>query len=202
MKLRGAFAGLIAVVAVAGCSSVVNGHGVAAPRDLHTSTGGGFPSTPPSTSSSAGRPGAIESPDNDFSVLLPDGWTDGTDKVSGIALTGYIGPVIDGFAININVLRSPVGNLSLRMFLRATRSNLHRALQVTSMSPATPRLVDGTAAYEYSVIDQQAGRALEQRQTLIIREGSGYVITYSAPLSNYAFYRADADAIIDSWQWG
>lgn len=183
---------------------MVNGHGVGVPRGLPTSTGGGFPSASPSDSSSSpgARPGAVESPDNDFSVVLPDGWTDGTDKVSGIALTGYIGPVIGGFAININVLRSPVGDVSLQKFVRATRSSLRSAVRVTSMSPPTPRLVDGEAAYDYSVIDQQVGRALEQRQTLIIRDGSGYVVTYSAPLSNYSFYRNDADAILDSWRWG
>jgi hypothetical protein len=199
---RGVLAGLVALVAVAGCSSVVNGHGVAVPRSVHTATGGGFPSSPSTSSSSASRPGAVESPDNDFSVLLPDGWKDGTNQVSGIALTGYIGPVIDGFAININVLRSPVGDLSLQAFLRGTRANLRTVLHVTSMSPATPRLVDGENAYDYTVIDQQAGRALEQRQTLVIRDGAGYVITYSAPLSNYSFYRGAADTILDSWQWG
>lgn len=197
MGLRGVLlVGVVTIgVAIAGCSSVVSGHGVAVPRAVHTPTVG-------RSSSSSGRPDAIESPDGDFSVLLPDGWSDGSDKLSGLALTGYFGRTIDGFAININVIRQPVGNVSLQAFLRATRASVRKALQVQSVTPATPRLIDGEPAFEYTVLDQQVGRALKQRQTLVIRDGNGYVITYTAPLSNFDFYRGDADAILDSWQWG
>jgi hypothetical protein len=201
VDLRGVLIGIVAAAALAGCSSVVDGHGVAVPRGSRTPTGGGFPSTSPSASS-ADRPGEIESPDGDFSVVLPDGWSDGTDRLTGVALTGYFGRVIDGFTMNVNVVREPVGNLSLRMFLRATRTDVRKALHVASVTPTTPRLMDGENALEYTVIDTQAGRALEQRQTLVIRNGAGYVITYTALLSNFAFYRSDADAILDSWQWG
>jgi len=199
VDLRGVLTGVVAAVALAGCSSVVNGHGVAVPRAVHTPGGGGFPSS--SVSSSPDRPGAVESPDGDFSVLLPDGWSDGSDKLSGIAETGYFGPTIGGFAININVIRQPIGAVSLPQFLRATRANVRSALHVTSMSKATPRLMDGEAAVDYTVIDQQVGRALEQRQTLVIRDGNGYVITYTSPLSNFTYYRISADSILDSWQW-
>jgi hypothetical protein len=200
VDLRGVVVCAVAVVALAGCSSVVSGHGVAVPGGLHTTTGGGFPSSP--SSSSTTRPGAVESPDGDFSVVLPDGWTDGTSRVSGIALTGYFGRVIDGFAMNVNVIRQPVGSVSMRQFLRATRADVRRTLHVASISPATARLIDGETAYEYTVIDTQAGRALEQRQTLVIHNSNGYVITYTALLSNFLFYLDGPNAILDSWQWG
>jgi hypothetical protein len=212
VKLRGALASVVAAVAVAGCSSVVSGHGSAVPRPSTPAGGGGFPATSSSASSvpslpgtsapPSSRPGALESPDGDFSVLLPDGWTDGSDRLSGIAVTGYFGPTADGFATNVNVVREPVSGMDLAQYYEATIANVRNTLRVTALSQPTYRQVDGENALDYSFRDKQVGRTLQQRQTLVLHDGKGYVITYTALPSSYAASLADADAIIDSWQWG
>jgi hypothetical protein len=134
--------------------------------------------------------------------VLPDGWTDGADRLSGIAITGYFGPVVDSFATNVNVVREPVPGLTLRQFLQATIQGVRATVNVQSLSPATARTVGGDPALEYSAVDQQVGRTLRQRQTLVIHGANGYVITFTALPDQYEVSVADADAILDSWQWG
>jgi hypothetical protein len=200
---RAALAGLVATLTIAGCSSVVNGHGSAVVTK--TSTSGGFPATssvPATSTPPADRTGALESPDGDFSVLLPPGWTDGADRLSGIALTGYLGPAADGFQTNVNVVREAVPGMDLAQYYRATITNVRNSLPISGLSRPSGRQVDGAQAVEYSFSDQQAGRTLRQRQTLTIHDGNGYVITYTALPSAYNASLADADAIIDSWRWG
>lgn len=209
MNLRRVVIVAAAAVAVAGCSSVVGGHGVAVPRRPSTSAGGGFPATsppptsaPPSSAPADAQPGAIESPDGDFSVVLPDGWADGTDRMSGLALTGYFGPTANGFATNVNVTRQATGGGTLDQVTRATISTLRSAVHATHLTQPTPRTIDGEPALEYSFTDKQFGRTLRQRQTIVLHAGNGYVITYTALPTSYAASLADADAINDSWRWG
>jgi hypothetical protein len=142
------------------------------------------------------------SPDGDFSVVLPEGWSDGADRLSGAALTGYLGPIANGFATNVNVVREPVGGMDVAAYYQATLASVRAAVPVTEVSAATSREVDGDEALEYSFKDEQAGRTLRQRQTLVVHDGNGYVITYTALAPAYETSRRDADAIIDSWQWG
>lgn len=203
MSLRRTLALAVALLALAGCTSVVQGRGAT----VRSSTSiGGFPSTtpsttPPTSAPSEPRTGAIESPDGDFSVVLPAGWRDGTDQIGTLALTGYFGPTADGFATNVNVNRVPAPG-SLAAVVHAAITQLQNTLHVTNMTPTTSRTLGGEPALEYSFTDQQAGRTLHQRQTIALHDGSGYVVTYTALTDAYEASLNDADAIIESWQWG
>jgi hypothetical protein len=205
VNLRRALVGVVTALTLAGCSSVVTGHGSAGVRPTPPAETGGFPSTssaPDTSTPPASRPGALESPDGDFSVVLPAGWSDGADRLSGIALTGYLGPTANGFETNVNVVRESVGGLNLAQYYRATIANVQSTLQVHGLTRPTYHAVGGEPGLDYSFTDQQAGRTLEQRQTLSVHDGNGYVITYTALPSAYAASIDDANAIIASWQWG
>lgn len=195
-----------AALAAAGCSgSVVSGHGTA--QGSIPSTGSlptGFPSSASisANSSSADTTGRIVSPDADFSVVLPAGWQDSSDKASSFgALTAYLGPTSDGFATNVNVVRQDVGAMSASDYADLTRRGV-RSLHVSAMSATSPRTVDSEDALEYTFTDQQVGRTLKQRQTVVVHDQKGYVITYTALPSSYDTSVPAADSLIDSWQWG
>lgn len=184
-----------AVVGLVGCSSVVAGHGVLGRQPAPTGPTG-FPSAGP-------RSGAVTSPDGDFSVTLPSGWRDETSSASRFgAVTVYIGPAADGFATNINVVREVVGGMTVQDYVQRTLASVRARFHATVVSPPTPGSVDGDEALEYTLDDEQAGKSLRQRQTLVVHDGSGYVITYSALRSAFDASSDDAAALVASWQWG
>ncbi len=195
----------LAALLVAGCSgSVVSGHGSA---QAVQSSGGptGFPASSsastPSTSSSTDSAGRLTAPDSDFSVELPDGWSDATDKAASFgAVTAYLGPADNGFATNVNVVRQEIGNVTVAQYANGTMQGV-RSIGATSITDPAPRTIDGSDALEYSFTDKQAGRTLKQRQTVVVHNEVGYVITYTALPEAYDTSRPDADALIDSWQW-
>jgi hypothetical protein len=199
-------AALAAVLLVAGCSgSVVSGHGSAqaaqstsgGPTGFPASSSAGTPSTGPSTDST----GRLTAPDSDFSVALPDGWSDATDKAASFgAVTAYLGPANNGFATNVNVVRQQIGSVTVTQYANGTMQGV-RSIGATSITDPSPRTIDGSDALEYSFTDKQAGRTLKQRQTVVVHDEVGYVITYTALPAAYDTSRPDADALIDSWQW-
>ncbi|HZC70066.1 MAG TPA: DcrB-related protein [Jatrophihabitans sp.] len=183
---------VLAVIAVlGGCSTVVTGHGTTGQGPTGQGPTGQGP-----------RSGAITSPDGDFSVVLPTGWTDQSDKAGQFgAVTVYIGPVADNFATNINVTREDIGSMSVAEYEQRTFSAVRSQFHASVVSQPASRSVDGADALEYTVDDQQAGKSLRQRQTLVVHDGSGYVITYSALQTAFDASSDDAAAIVDSWQW-
>ena len=190
-----------AVLAATGCSgSVLSGHGSASAGSSPSGGGAtGFPTSP--GSSAVSTTGRIASPDADFSIALPDGWRDSTDKAGSFgAVTAYLGPTSDGFATNVNVVRQDIGTMSVSAYANLTRQGV-RSLHVAGMTASSPRTVDGEDALEYAFTDQQVGRTLKQRQTVVVHDGKGYVITYTALPSSYDASVPAADSLIDSWQW-
>lgn len=205
-------AALAALLLVAGCSaSVTAGHGTAqvassgaTPSGFPASTSANSSAVAPSSSGpapSAGAAGRLTAPDNDFSVVLPAGWHDATDKAASFgAVTAYLGPASNGFATNINVVRQQIGNVGVTEYAHGTMQGV-RSVGATGITDPAPRTIDGADALEYSFSDKQAGHNLKQRQTVVVHSGVGYVITYTALTGGYETSRAEADALIDSWQW-
>ena len=171
---------LAAVATLASCTTVVSGYGTTR------------------------RPGAaVSSPDGDFSVTLPSGWADAPGKAAQFgAVTVYMGPAVDGFASNINVTREDVGDITVTEYQQRTFDQVRAQLHATLVDPPSPLSVDGDAALEYTVDDQQVGRSLRQRQTLVVHDGSGYVITYTALRTAFDASSEAASAVVASWQWG
>jgi hypothetical protein len=202
-------AALAATLLVAGCgASVVSGHGSAqavqspgGPSGFPASSSAGPPSSGPSTSSSSSASGRLTAPDSDFSVALPAGWTDATDKAASFgAVTAYLGPSDNGFATNVNVVRQQIGSVGVDQYANGTQQGV-KSIGATSVTDPAPLTIDGEDALEYSFSDKQAGRSLKQRQTVVVHNDVGYVITYTALPDAYDASRADADALIASWQW-
>jgi hypothetical protein len=97
-------------------------------------------------------------------------------------------------------VRQQIGNVGVTEYAHGTMQGV-RSVGATGITDPAPRTIDGADALEYSFSDKQAGHNLKQRQTVVVHSGVGYVITYTALAGGYETSRAEADALIDSWQW-
>ena len=192
------------VLVLAGCAGVLTGHGSTQPVPSHSLPSASLPAHLPATSGlPLVRAHAIVSPGGDFSVVLPDGWTDNLAfaRKAG-ALTGYVGPVTGAFATVIDVTREYVGSLNVSECARAGLAGLRASMHIWALHGPVPTTVDGEHALEYSFEIAARGDVLMQRQTVVVHNRHNYVITYTARRAYYHDSIGDADAILDSWHWG
>ena len=141
-----------------------------------------------------------------YSVELPDGWSDRTDdaeeQTGGIAVDRlFIGPRVDGFATNVNVLREarPPG-ASLEEIEQRGRPQI-RGVGGRNISPARPVELGGERALSHTYRIRQEGKLLRGEQYIAIHDGRVYNVTVTSVPGAFDDAQKDFKEIADSWKW-
>lgn len=80
------------------------------------------------------------------------------------------------------------------------RASVASTLDVSPSKPETIRLDGEPASRMRWVVQSQAGPVTQERIS-VLRERSGFRITYSAPAQYFGAFRGEFEQFLDSWQW-
>ena len=141
-----------------------------------------------------------------YSVELPDGWKDRTDdaekQTGGIKVDRlFIGPRVEGFATNVNVLREArPANASLEEIEQRGRPQI-RGVGGKNISQAKPVELGDERALSHTYRISQQGKQLRGEQYIAIHDGRVYNVTVTSVPSAFADAQKDFKEIADSWKW-
>ena len=153
-----------------------------------------------------------------YALETPGDWEDRSDQASEFAAAGFEPDVVitddpeEGFAANINVLRQSslaegvdVDQLTeeSRQALQdpAVLEQLGGRLAPQDISDVTRLELDGEPARAFDYSSEREGRELRFRQVYVVREGSGYVVTFTALADDFEGGTAALGEALDSWRW-
>lgn len=153
-----------------------------------------------------------------YALETPGGWEDRSDQASEFAAAGFEPDVVitdepqEGFAANINVLRQ--SSLAEGVDVDQLTEESRRALQdpavleqlggglaPSDISRVTRLELDGEPARAFDYSSEREGRELRFRQVYVVREGSGYVVTFTALADDFEGGTAALGEVLDSWSW-
>lgn len=194
MRGRGAATIVAGALALAGC-------GGSSKSSSHSSSTASTSSTPAASHRVSGRDGG-------FSTVIPTGFTDSTSTATAnnpssniqLAVTS---PPANGFATNLNVIRSPSPDTDVSTLtdeeLAQVRKGVPSAHGFSKVSSTTvagqqARVLDYLAAPVNKVL-------LHIRQVIVIDNSYAYTITYSALPSAYSSELGALNQMVGSWQW-
>jgi len=147
----------------------------------------------------------ITSTSRAFTVALPPGFRNDTAALAGGALrleVIVVGSSADGFAVNINVLRERAGSATVDTVAQASIEELKRVTGATHFSTVARLSVAGASAREVDYRARFGKRLVHTRQIYAVRDGWGYVVTYTAlPGSQYQGSLSALSELIASWRW-
>jgi hypothetical protein len=151
-------------------------------------------------------PASVTSVSGAFATDLPPGFTNATAKFSGSAIRidlAIEGPIANGFAVNINVVRERVGTMSLDALVNASIVGIKQlARSAHDFSAIRSLTIDGAPARAIGFLNAYGTAVIHQRQVYAIHDGWGYVITYSALRgTQYRGSRSALRAVTDAWRW-
>lgn len=154
-----------------------------------------------------------------YSYELPGGWDDRSDAAGDISAAGFQPDTIvaddpvEGFTPSVNVVRetSLADDVDVEDYVELSRRNLSdpEALDQLGLEGFAPQLedevretdLDGEEARSFDYTADQQGKEVAFRQVYALRDGTAYVVTYTA-LSDRFEGGADAlEDVIDSWEW-
>ena len=150
-----------------------------------------------------------------YAVTVPDGWRDRSEEGEEIEVQGFspdtvlIGTRDEGFATNVNIIRTPGIELDLDAQTRLERKLLEeggppgedKVDPAQELTPVERTTVAGEEARAYEFRLPQDDMLLRLRQLLTIRDGTAYVITLTTAPDRFDEDRDDLDSILDSWEW-
>lgn len=149
----------------------------------------------------------VTSRDRSFATVTPHGFSDATNTAQGSALKVLylaIGPRLQGFATNINVVREPSHRLTDPSGIAAFEVSAIKRIErkAHTFSPLQPLTVGGRPARSVDYLGSPAGtRELHQRQVFVEHGGSIYTITYTALPASYAASAGAMDEVLKNWVW-
>ena len=137
-----------------------------------------------------------------FSIEAPDGWTIDDSGKNGAPLF-FMGPVDQGFTINVNVILEEVGNApTLEEYVTEAFSGQVQGIKERKVLSDEIIQVDGYNAYQAVVaytFEVQGGEfSTKTLQTIILRKGYAYVITGSAVDGNFSKYKETFKDIVST----
>ena len=140
-----------------------------------------------------------------FTVAVPPGFRNDIAAFSGgaIRLEVFVaGSTENGFAVNINVLRERVHAATVDAVAQASIVALKRISGASDFSTVAHLTVAGAPARALDYRATFGGRLLHDRQVYAVRDGWGYVVTYSAlPGSQYQGSLPALSEFLASWRW-
>ncbi|MEX2194564.1 MAG: hypothetical protein WD844_04685 [Thermoleophilaceae bacterium] len=153
-----------------------------------------------------------------YTVDTPGGWDDRSDDSEEFAASGFEPDIVltadpeGGFSSNINVLRQ--GSLADGVDADRLTEQSRQALQdpavleqlggdlaPSDISDVSALDIDGEQARAFDYSSEREGQELRFRQVYTVREGSGYVLTYTALADGFEEGSAALDDVVESWSW-
>jgi len=191
-------------VGVLTCALVLTGcskDSTASPPASSTASVSGATSTATGSATTAagdevrGRSGA-------FTVVPPEGWTEATDKATGVAdidLVLLSSKKVGAFANNL-VVTSAAGDQSvLDDELAKGRQQLGAAGR--TVSPAPGKSVSGSTAVGFTTAFEQQGIKVLARSYGVARGGRIYLLTLSSSQADATHAMAEFDELLSTWAW-
>ncbi|WP_020143202.1 hypothetical protein [Terracoccus sp. 273MFTsu3.1] len=137
-----------------------------------------------------------------FTVVPPEGWTEATDKATGVAdidLVLLSSKKVGAFANNL-VVTSAAGDQSvLDGELAKGRQQLGAAGRTVSSAP--DKSVSGSSAVGFTTTFEQQGIKVLARSYGVARAGRIYLLTLSSSQADATHAMAEFDELLSTWAW-
>ena len=156
----------------------------------------------------APAPGAAAGDDRLASFDLPRTWIDRTAELAG-RVKGvrpsfvFQGPVTDGFAADVNVVRQPrgSGDPPLDQLVELVAGQVSAQLDATRLGGRRVLALDGERAVAYDYRYQADGRRLRARQLAVLHGGSVVFVNFTTTERVFARDLRALDQMVASWRW-
>ena len=140
-----------------------------------------------------------------YTVETPAGWRDGKEEAEESGQPIRFDLVIrrepkDGFATNVNVIRTRVDVTDLDRIAAQQKSELEDVGGRDFGAPARTD-VDGETAVGRVYTFGKASRPLRGRQYIAPHEGSLYAITFTTLAGRFEREQGQFDEVLRSWKW-
>jgi len=135
---------------------------------------------------------------NRFSINPPSGWTVDSSGAYGTAVVFY-GPTDTGFRVNMNVIVEST-SLTLSAYVSAAKTQLSQGLTNYYLVSEGPKTIGGVDAYELVNTFTQGAFNIKDKQTILVQNQKGYVITSTALQSNYDTYQPVFDESVQTFK--
>ncbi|CAN7264678.1 hypothetical protein LJR027_001088 [Terrabacter sp. LjRoot27] len=167
-------------------------------------------SAPSSSGSTSGSGGSATTTEGDevrgrsgaFTVVPPEGWTEATDKATGVADIDVVllsSKKVGSFANNL-VVTSAAGDRSvLDDELAKGRQQLAAAGRTVSSAP--DKTVSGSPAVGFTTTFEQQGIKVLARSYGVARGGRIYLLTLSSSQADATHAMAEFDELLSTWTW-
>ena len=146
--------------------------------------------------------GALQEPyvneEYGFFISPPQGWIV-QEESEGEILVYFLGPIDEGFRININILVEET-QMSLQDYVDFNKDQLLSVLGASIILEGS-RIIQGHEAYEVVFTWVYQTYDFQQKQVYLVEKGNGYVITFSALQTNYDSYITDFDESVDTFEF-
>jgi len=133
---------------------------------------------------------------NSFSTELPSGWEDRS-------MMTLLGPRdATGFASNIVIVRERIGSrVSVEDYAARQRAAMEREIAAIEVLDERPARINGSPAYQRLQRFSAQGHRVQQAQTFILREGTVFVVTCTAALSDFDNHLDAFRKVVDEFRW-
>lgn len=199
---------LTCVLVLTGCSTgtpTTSPSATSTPAGSATSgTSGTTSSSTPSTdaTSTAAQGDEVRARSGAFTVVPPEGWTEATDKASGVADVDVVllsSKKVAGFANNLVVTTSDGDASVLADELAKGKQQMTAAGRVVSSAP--DKVVGGATAVGFTTTFEQQGIKIVARSYGVVRQGRMYLLTLSASQTDGTHAMAELDGLLSTWAW-
>jgi hypothetical protein len=110
-----------------------------------------------------------------FSIDIPEGFT--TQTIQGVASKIIVGPSVDDFAVNINVVAEPFKG-TVSQYVAAGHELVQQQMPDVKLSEARDFVIDaGLPAMHWTMRQTMGGKELVQEQFAVESPGKAFVIT-------------------------
>ncbi len=135
---------------------------------------------------------------NRFSINPPTGWVVDSSGAFGTSVIFY-GPTEANFRVNMNVIVEST-SLTLSAYVSAAKTQLSQGLTNYYLVSEGPKTIGGVDAYELVNTFTQGAFNIKDKQTILVQNQKGYVITSTALQSNYDTYLPAFDESVQTFK--
>ncbi len=141
-----------------------------------------------------------------YTVSLPEGWRDSTDDEAADEVPIkfdrlFTGDRVEGFTVNVNVIREPKPDADIEEIVAAGQKQLEAGFGATDLSPPDKRELDEDPAFAYTYALDQGERTLRGEQVVAVHEDRLFTVTLTAPAEAFEEQEPEFREILDSWDW-
>ena len=133
-----------------------------------------------------------------FSINPPSGWGVDSSGAFGTSVVFY-GPTEANFRVNVNIIVEST-SLTLSAYVSAAKTQLSQGLTNYYLVSEGPKTIGGVDAYELVNTFTQGAFSIKDKQTILVQNQKGYVITSTALQSNYDTYQPAFDESVQTFK--